>query len=74
MIPDGVGVVEPAVVLVSHFAVSQREALVCRLGQHIAILHLDQLEVAAVLLTRLLLRSLECTALHAVSVEIHTGG
>lgn len=74
LIPDGVGVVEPAVVLVAHFAVCQREALVSRLGQHITILHLDQLKVAAVLLTRLLLRSLECSALHAISVEIHTGG
>lgn len=75
VIPDGVGVVEPAVVLISHFAVGQWEALVCRLGQLFTILHLDQLEVAAVPLTRiLLLTSLECSALHAISVKIFTEG
>lgn len=73
LVPDGVGVIEPAVVLVSHFAVSQREALVCGLRQPFAILHLDQLEVAAVALARiLLLTSVECFALHTISVKTYT--
>lgn len=70
VIPDGVGVVEPAVVLISYFAVSQWEALVRGLGQLVAILHLDQLKVAAVALTFiLLLTGLKCSALHTISVK-----
>ncbi len=68
VIPDGIGVVEPAVVGVSLFAVSQWEALVCGLRKLLTILHRDQLEVIAILLTSiLLLTSLECSALHTVS-------
>lgn len=75
VIPDGVGVVEPAVVGVSLFAVGQWETLVCGLGQLFAILHLDQLEGAAVpLACILLLTSLKCSALHTISVETQTEG
>ena len=48
LVLDGEGVVDPAVVLISNLAVGQRETLVCRLGQLIAVGHLDQVEVAAV--------------------------
>lgn len=68
LIPDGVSIVEPAVILISHFAVSQRVALVCRLGQ--LLLHLEQLKVAAVPRAHiLLLTGLKGSTLHTVSVE-----
>lgn len=70
LVPDGVGVVEPAVIFITLLAVSQREALVCGLWQPIAVLHLEHFEVVAVPLTRiLLLTSPKCSALHTISVE-----
>lgn len=70
LVPDGVGVVEPAVIFVTLLAVSQREALVCGLWQPIAVLHLEHFEVVAVPLTRiLLLTSPKCSALHTISVK-----
>lgn len=75
LITDAVGVVHPAVVLISPFAVSQWEALVGRLGKILALLHLDQLEVIAFLLTLLLLGTgIKRSALHTVSEKIHRGG
>lgn len=69
VVSDGVGIVEPAVVGVPLFAVSQWETLVCGLGQVVTVLHFDQLEVAALPLTCVLLLSgLESSALHTVSV------
>lgn len=65
VIPDGVGVDEPAVVLVSHFAVTQREVLVIRLRQLVLILHLHDVIVAAVLTAFFFKRK----ALNTVSVE-----
>lgn len=70
LVPDGVGVVEPAVIFITLLAVSQREALVCGLWQPIAVLHLEHFEVVAVPLTRiLLLTSPKCSALHTISVK-----
>lgn len=70
LVPDGIGVEEPAVIFVTLFAVSQREALVCGLWQPIAILHLDHFEVVAVTLTCILLLTRpKCSALHTISVK-----
>ena len=70
VVPDGVGVVEPAAVGVALLAVAQREALVGGPGKLVAVLHLDQVEVAAVSLAcGLLLTGLKRPALHTVPVE-----
>lgn len=65
VIPDGVRVDEPAVVLVSHLAVTQREVLVIRLRQLVLILHLHHVIVATVLTAFLFKRQ----ALNTVSVK-----
>lgn len=65
VIPDGVGVDEPAVVLVSHLAVTQGEVLVIRLRQLVLILHLHHVIVAAVLTAFFLKRK----ALNTLSVK-----
>lgn len=75
VVPDGVGVVEPAVVGVPLLAVAQGVALVGGLRQLVAVLHLHQLEVAAVALACvLLLAGLERPALHAVPAKTSWGG
>lgn len=55
VVVDGVRVVEPAVVGVPLFAVHDRVSGVVGLRQFIPVLHLDQVEVAALFLTRVLL-------------------
>lgn len=65
VIPDGVGVDEPAVVLVSHLAVTQREVLVIWLRKLVLILHLYHFIVAAVLTAF----SFKREALNTVSVK-----
>ena len=55
VVVDGVGVVEPAVVGVSLLAVHHGVGGVVGLGQLVPVLHLDQVEVAAVSLTCFLL-------------------
>lgn len=55
LVVDGVGVVEPAVVGVPLLAVHDRVGGVVGLRQFLPVLHHDQVEVAALLLTRVLL-------------------
>ncbi len=55
VVVDGVGVVEPAVVGVPLLAVHHRVRGVVGLGQLVPVLHFDQVEVAAVFLTCILL-------------------
>lgn len=64
---DGEGEVEPAVAGVPLLAVGQREDLVSGLRQLVPILHLGHIEVAAILLARVLLvAGLERQTLNAV--------
>lgn len=68
VVVDGVSVVEPAVVGVSLLAVHEREGL-HRLREFISVLHLDEVKVATVSLTRVFLLSCaERPALHALPV------
>lgn len=69
VIVDGVGVVEPAVVGVALLTVHQGEGLAGWLGQLVSVLHLDQVEVAAVSLTGVfLLSSAKRSALNTLLV------
>lgn len=65
---DSVGVVEPAVVGIPLFAVHHRVRGVIGLGQLVAVLHFNQVEVAAFSLTSVfLLTGAKCPALDAFS-------
>lgn len=73
-VPDGVGEIEPAVVLVPLFAVGQRKRLVRGLGQ-VTLFYFEKLEVVTVVLAHVLLLSgLEGSALDTVFVlGAHSG-
>ena len=73
VVVDGVGVVEPAVVGVALLAVHDGVGGLVGLRQLVPGLDFDQVEVAAVLLTRvLLLARPERPALHALPTHTHT--
>lgn len=68
VVVDSIGVVEPAVVGVPLLAVHDGVGGVVGLGQLLSVLHLDQIEVAAVFLTRvLLLARAKCSTLDTLS-------
>lgn len=77
VVVDSVGVVEPAVVGIPLFAVHHRVRGIIGLGQLVTVLYFDQVEVAAVSLTRVfLLTGAKCPALDAfsggvTSIEVH---
>lgn len=72
LVGDGVGVVEPAVVSISLFAVHEWEGLY-GLRQLLPVFHLDQFEVTAVFFTSVFLfSSTKGSALNTRPVEQHT--